>query len=100
LPDSLALARMNTREEVRDLAHLSLRLALGNWTLSLRNTYLLANEVRDPRFGFTEENWTLPQNVFKGRLVWRRVVLDGKLGLQTRWDWEWFSDRYVFASDM
>ncbi len=100
LPDSLALGRANYREETRDLAHLSLRLSLGNWRLSLRNTYLLANSIRDPRLGFAAENWTLPQNVFKGQLLWRRIVLDGKLGLQTRWDWDWFSDRYVFASDL
>lgn len=100
LPDSLALGRVNYREETRDLAHLSLRLALGNWKLSLRNTYLLANAIRDPRIGFDADNWTLPQNVFRGQLLWRRKVLDGKLGLQTRWDWEWFSERYVFASDL
>jgi hypothetical protein len=100
LPDSLALALVNYREETRDLLHLSLFLALGNWKLSLRNTYLLANAIRDDRLGFDAQNWRLPQNVFKGQLLWRRRVLDGRLGLQTRWDWEWFSERYVFASDM
>lgn len=100
LPDSLALGRVNYREETRDLAHLWVRLSLGNWKLSLRNTYLLANAVRDPRLGFTAENWTLPKDILKGQLLWRRMLLDGKLGVQTRWDWEWFSDRYAFASDL
>ncbi|HEX2613741.1 MAG TPA: hypothetical protein VHO02_09115, partial [Fibrobacteria bacterium] len=100
LPDSLALGRVNYHEETRDLAHLWLRLSLGNWKLSLRNTYLLANAVRDPRLGFVADNWTLPRDILKGQLLWRRVILDGKLGLQTRWDWEWISNRYVFASDI
>jgi hypothetical protein len=100
LPDSLALARVNYAEETRDLVHLSGYLALGNWKLTLRNTYRLANAIRDPRLGFTAVNWEIPQNVLKGQLLWKRRVLDGKLGLQTRWDWEWFSQRQVFASDM
>lgn len=100
MPDSLALALVNYDEETRDLLHLSVRLALGNWRLSLRNTSLLANAVRDPRPGFTGLNWRVPESVFGGRLLWRRRVLDDRLGLQTQWDWEWFSDRYVFASDM
>jgi hypothetical protein len=38
--------------------------------------------------------------VTKGQLLWKRRVLDGKLGLRTQWDWEWFSERYAFASDL
>jgi hypothetical protein len=100
VPDSLALGRVNYREETRDLAHLWLRISAGNWRLSLRNTYLMASAIRDPRLGFEAVNATLPRDVLKGQLLWRRVVLDGKLGLQTRWDWEWFSAREVFASDL
>jgi hypothetical protein len=100
LPDSLALALVNYDEETRNLLHLSGFVALGNWRVNLRNTYLLSNTVRDPRLGFTGVNWQIPENVFKGQLLWRRRVLDGKLGLLTRWDWEWFSPRQVFASDM
>lgn len=101
IPDSVALARVNYAEETRDLLHLSAYLAAGNWRLSVRSTYLLDNLVRDPaRLGFEGANHELPEAVVKGRLQWRRRVLDGRLGLQTRWDWEWFSPRYVFASDM
>src|SRR5690606_9783700 len=89
LPDSVALARTNVAEGTRDLAHVHGHLALGNWKLTLRNTYLLASAVRDPRLGFTAWNRMVPQNVLKGQLLWRRRVLDGRLGLQTRWDWEW-----------
>ena len=100
IPDSLALALVNYHEEIRDLLHLSLLLHLGNWRLSLLNTYLIGNTVKDPRLGFTELNRQLPERIFKGQLLWRRKVLDGKLGLQTQWDWEWTSTREVYASDL
>lgn len=99
LPDSFALARVNYDRETRELLHLTTYLAAGNWRLTLRNTTLLRNRVTDRRLGFDAENMEIPLNVLKGQLLWKRVVLDGKLGLQTRWDWEWFSARYMFASD-
>lgn len=99
-PDSLALARVNRDRETRDLAHLSMYLALGNWKLSLLHTRLLENSVRDARLGFTGRNYAIPRDVNKGQLLWKRRVLDDKLGLRTQWDWEWFSERYVFASDL
>ncbi len=99
LPDSFALAHVNYDRETRDLLHLSAYLAAGNWRLSLRSTSLLNNTVRDERLGFEAENFAIPVHVIKGQLLWKRVVLDGRLGLQTRWDWEWFSSRYAFASE-
>jgi hypothetical protein len=99
-PDSLALARVNYDREQRDLAHVSMYLALGNWKLSLLHTRLLDNSVRDARLGFEARNREIPADVTKGQLLWKRRVLDGKLGLRTQWDWEWFSERYVFASDL
>lgn len=99
LSDEFALAHVNYARETRELLHLSAYLAAGNWRLSLRSTSLLDNRVEDPRLGFKAENFALPLQVVKGQLLWKRVVLDGRLGLQTRWDWEWFSSRYAFASD-
>jgi hypothetical protein len=100
-PDSLALRQVNYPEETRELLRLSAYAGLGNWKLSLWNHYLLANEIRDADTA-TEglRNWQLPRNVLKGQLLWKRLVLDGKLGLQTQWDWEWFSERYAYGSDM
>lgn len=101
LPDSLALRQVNHPEEMRELLRLSGYAALGNWKLSLAHTHLLENEIRDnDSLSGLRRNWQLPVNVLKGQLLWKRRVLDGKLGLQTGWDWEWFSERYVFASDM
>ena len=45
-------------------------------------------------------NWEIPGRAYQGQLVWKRRLLRGKLGVETRWDWEWFSKRYVFASDL
>lgn len=101
VPDSIALALVNYHQEIRDLLHLSLLLRAGNWKLSLLNTFLLKNAVQDDaRLGFSELNRQLPNQLFKGQLFWRRKILDGKLGLQTQWDWEWTSTRYVYASDL
>jgi len=99
LADSFALAHANYAAETRELLHLTAYLAAGNWRLTLRNTRLLKNTVEDPRLGFEAENLRIPLNVLKGQVLWKRVVLDGKLGLQTRWDWEWFSSRYEWASN-
>ncbi len=101
VPDSLALALVNYHREIRDLLHLSFLLRLGNWQLSLLNTYLLRNAVSDTtRLAFAQVNRQIPQQIYKGQLLWRRRLLDGKLGLQTQWDWEWTSTRYVYGSDM
>ncbi len=99
LSDEFALAHVNYARETRELLHLSASLAAGNWRLSLRSTSLLDNRIEDPRLGFEAENFAIPLQVIKGQLLWKRVVLDGRLGLQTRWDWEWFSARYAFASE-
>ncbi len=100
MPDSLALALVNYHEELRDLVHLSMLLRLGHWELSLLHTYLIGNSVKDPRLGFTEKNTLLPNRIYKGRLLWRRTLLDRKLGVQTQWDWEWFAARSAWAADL
>ena len=101
VPDSIALALVNYHQEIRDLLHYSLFLRAGNWKLSLLNSFLLKNSVKDGnRLGYEELNRQIPSRIFKGQLFWRRKILDGKLGLQTQWDWEWTSTRYVYASDM
>ncbi len=100
LPDSVALALANYESETRELLHLSARGSLGNWTLTLRQTVLLANSIRDDRLGFTASNWQIPEAVTGGQLLWARRILDDRLGLRTQFDWDWISERYVFASDM
>ena len=100
-PDSLALMLTNYPGETRTLLQLSAFAGLGNWKLSLWHTLLIENEIRDTdTLTGSLRNWELPQNVLKGQLLWKRRILDDKLGLQTQWDWEWFSDRYVYVSDM
>jgi hypothetical protein len=100
LPDSLSLARMNYEKETRELLQLSMFARLGNWKLSLWQTHLLMNEVTDPRLTAKTFNWQLPEDVLKGQLLWKRRLLDDKMALRTQWDWEWFSERYVYASDL
>jgi hypothetical protein len=96
------LALQNYDEEVRDLYHLFLALSLGNWRLSLHNTYLnpSTSTIKDDRFLEIGTNWQIPGRVYQGQLYWRRNLLRGKLGVETRWDWEWIYKRYVFASDL
>jgi hypothetical protein len=100
IPDSLALPLDNYDEEIRDLLRLSLRLSLGRWNLALHHNYLVHGEISDSRGVPTDQNRTLPKRVYQGQLRWRRVVLGGKLGLQSQWDWDWFSARHVYASDL
>ena len=96
------LSLRNYDEEIRDLYHLLLSVFAGNWTLSIHNTYLnpRSSTVKDSRMLEVGTNWEIPGRAYQGQLVWKRQLLRGKLGVETRWDWEWFSKRYVFASDL
>ncbi len=98
VPDSLALQRVNYAEETRDVVHLSLYFLLGRWKLSLDNTYLLNDALRDPHLGVAQRDLEFPDRIFKGQLFWHRKLIDDRMDLQTEWDWEWFATRYAFAS--
>jgi hypothetical protein len=100
LTDTLALALRNYDSEVIDALHLGLGLGLGNWTLKLDNRFVLNRTVDDPDLQATLEDWSVPERVFKGRLNWKRNLLDDRLKLDFGWDWEWFSTRYAWAPDL
>ncbi|MDB5106004.1 MAG: hypothetical protein JWP91_3693 [Fibrobacteres bacterium] len=100
LPDTLALGMRNYESEVIDAWHLGLGLGLGNWSLSLDNRFVLNRTVDDPDLKATLEDWSVPERVFKGRLGWKRALLDDRLKLDLAWDWEWYSTRYAWVPDL
>jgi hypothetical protein len=100
LPDSLALALRNYGEQRLDAWHLGLALGLGNWTLALHNRFLLSRSVTDAGLARSRQDLSVPARVFKGRLAWKRDLVDGKLHLDLGWDWEWFSTRYVWVPEL
>jgi len=73
---------------------------LGNWTLKLDNRFVLSRTVEDPDLKATIEDWSIPERVFKGRLNWKRNLLNDRLKLDFGWDWEWFSTRYAWVPDL
>ena len=99
LPDSLALALRNYGEQRLDAWHLGLALDLGNWSLQLRNRFLIARAVTDPNLDGSLEDRSVPARVFKGRLGWKRNLVEDKLKLDLSWDWEWYSTRYAWVPD-
>jgi hypothetical protein len=100
LTDTLALGHRNYERETVDALRLGLGFGLGNWTLALRNRFVVARTVDDPDLSATIEDWSIPERVFKGRLNWKRSLLDGRLNLDFGWDWEWFSTRYAWVPDL
>ncbi len=100
LPDSLALALRNYSEQQLDAWHLGLGFGLGNWTLELRNRCLLSRKVTDGALANSSIDLSVPRRVFKGRLAWKRSLVEDRLKLDLSWDWEWFSTRYAWASDL
>lgn len=100
IPDSLALALRNYGEDRLDAWHLGLGLELGNWRLQLRNRFLISQSVTDAALGRSRRDLSVPARVFKGRLGWKRDLVDGKLHLDFNWDWEWYSTRYAWAPDL
>jgi hypothetical protein len=100
LPDSLALGLRNYGRETVDALRLGLGLGLGHWTLTLDNRFVLGRTVDDTGLKTTIEDLSIPERVFKGRLNWKRSLLDGRLKLDFGWDWEWFSTRYAWVPDL
>jgi hypothetical protein len=100
LTDSLALALRNYGSETIDAWHLGLGLGLGHWTLDLQNRFVLNRLVDDPDLKETLEDLSVPARVFKGRLNWKRSLVEDRLKLDFAWDWEWFSTRYVWVPDL
>lgn len=100
LTDTLALGLRNYAEETIDAWHLGLGLALGNWSLRLSNRFVLSRTVDDPDLKATMQDLSVPERVFKGRLNWKRSLLEDRLKLDFAWDWEWYSTRYAWAPDL
>ena len=100
LADSQALRLRNWDRLQRLDWHLSLGLSLGNWSLDLRNQFLLAALAEDDAVRADLDNRMLPARVFKGRLGWERLLVDGKLLATVGWGWEWFSTRYAWVPDL
>jgi hypothetical protein len=100
LPDSLALGLRNYGSETVDALRLGLGLGLGHWTLTLNNRFVLSRTVDDTGLKAAIEDGSIPERVFKGRLNWKRSLLDGRLKLDFGWDWEWFSARYAWVPDL
>jgi hypothetical protein len=100
LSDSLALRLRNYARENLDSWHLGIGLALGHWALRIENHFMFAAQVEDPDLFEPQDDRAVPERVFKGQLRWRRALVDGKMRLDLRWDWEWYSTRYAWASDL
>lgn len=101
LPDSLALRLRNWGTAQRSSWRLGLGMSLGNWSLDLGNHFLVDNQVGNEAFtGATFADRSLPERVFKGKLWWRRGLLEGKLKVDVGWGWEWFSTRYAWTPDL
>lgn len=99
LADTLALRWRNYDEEIRQQVLLGLRLQAGNWRLWLENRFLLRDDIDDA--DFTQgpiANLATPERIFRGRLLWTRRLVSDRLRVITRWDWEWVSTRYTWAS--
>ena len=100
LTDTLALGLRNYRQETIDAWHLGLGLGLGHWSLALQNRFVFNRAVDDADLKTAAVDLSTPERVFKGRLDWKRNLLDDKLKLDFSWDWEWFSTRYAWAPDL
>jgi hypothetical protein len=100
LPDSLALALRNYASETVDAWHLGLGLGLGNWSLDLRNRFVLTRRVEDPDLKTAQVDRAIPERVFQGRLGWKRSLVEDRLKVDLAWTWEWFSTRYAWAPDL
>jgi hypothetical protein len=100
VPDSLALALRNYSRETIDAWHLGIGFGLGNWSLDLRERFVLSRQVEDPdlKAGLTDRS--VPERVFQGRLAWKRSLVEDRLKVDFAWNWEWFSTRYAWAPDL
>lgn len=100
VPDSLALALRNYSQETIDAWHLGIGLGLGNWSLNLRERFVLSRQVADPDLKGTFTDRSVPERVFQGRLAWKRSLVEDRLKVDFAWNWEWFSTRYAWAPDL
>src|SRR5207248_6089202 len=97
VPDSLALALRNYSQETIDAWHLGVGLGLGNWSLDLRERFVLSRKVEDPDLKGSFTDRSVPERVFQGRLAWKRSLVEDRLKVDFAWNWEWFSTRYAWA---
>jgi hypothetical protein len=100
LPDSLALALRNYDRETIDAWHLGAGLGLGNWSLDLRERFVLARQVEDPGLAGSFIDRSVPERVFQGRLAWKRSLVEDRLKVDLAWNWEWYSTRFAWAPDL
>ncbi len=95
--DSLALGLRNYAQEDRDSWYWKAGIQLGNWNAALHHTLLFHSAIGDDNLSRNLENRTLPRHVYQGRLGWNRSLVENRLHVAVRWDWEWRSARYGWA---
>jgi hypothetical protein len=97
--DTLAFGWSNW--ERADMVRLQLggAVRLGNWRAELRTYRGATLQVTAPD-GERFEARHLPPATYEGNIVWKRALLGRRhLGVQMRWDWEWYGSRRAWEMD-
>ncbi|MGL1903544.1 MAG: hypothetical protein OCC49_15510 [Fibrobacterales bacterium] len=93
--DSLVFSQKNYKYAETVIAHIGAGFALGNWTFYLERQWQLSNSLSGANLKTTINN--LYRRNYKGSIIWSDVLVNDKLGIQIKWEWEWFGGRHTWA---
>jgi hypothetical protein len=96
LTDLEAFSKRNARALESHILGLKAEFYLGNWNFSMARDIALYQKVQDYNGAVTTPSH-LYQRMYHGQIRWRKALVEKKLGLSMKWDWEWFGHRYTFV---
>ncbi|MGL1937274.1 MAG: hypothetical protein OCD01_19765 [Fibrobacterales bacterium] len=93
--DSIVFTPKNYEYAETVIAHIGAGFSLGNWAFYLERQWQLSNSLSGASLKSTIDN--LYRRNYKGSIIWSDVLVNDKLGIQVKWEWEWFGGRHTWA---
>ncbi len=93
--DTIAFSKTNYGYAESVIAHMGAGFSLGNWTFYLERQIQLKNSLSGAKLRNYLDH--IYSRNYKGHILWTNAFVNDKLGLQIKWEWEWFNNRYAWA---
>ncbi len=93
--DTIAFSQKNYGYAESVIAHMGAGFTLGNWAFYLERQIQLSNSLSGAKLQDYLDH--IYSRNYKGHIIWTNAFVNDKLGLQIKWEWEWFNNRYTWA---
>lgn len=98
--DTLSNQEALTWQNIDRIENLSwaawMEFQLGYWWFYLERESVLDQDLQTQGI-HSSRVWNTPTRLYKGSIIWRKNVVNERLGLWVRWDFQWFGEQWDIA---